>query len=199
MLQLTMQSFYAKTGVLVLSSHVLILLLMVLGGYDAVEKQSHPVLSGEIIELESAISSKTVARQFTADDRIDKSNTTIKVVAPDGHEQKNQVQAHSAAAAPISMPSSDFAALNNPKPPYPISSRENGEQGRVYLNACVNEYGRIDRLDLAKSSGFHALDRSALNTVRHWEFIPARQNGKAIAMCYRLPIHFVLSGQRNLH
>jgi TonB family protein len=95
--------------------------------------------------------------------------------------------------APITPPSADLLELRNPKPPYPISSRENGEQGAVMLYACISDHGKVERLDLAQSSGHPALDRSALNTVRHWSFRPAQESGKAIPMCYRLPIRFLLS------
>jgi TonB family protein len=95
--------------------------------------------------------------------------------------------------APTTPPSADLLELRNPKPPYPISSRENGEQGAVMLYACISDHGKVERLDLAQSSGHPALDRSALNTVRHWSFRPAQESGKAIPMCYRLPIRFLLS------
>lgn len=110
-----------------------------------------------------------------------------------GYTQSITTPDRSAIDAPVSMPSVDSIVLNNPKPPYPISSRENGEQGRVYLSACINERGNIERLNLLKSSGYSALDKSALNAVRHWQFTPAQQSGKPISMCYRLPIHFILS------
>jgi len=96
-------------------------------------------------------------------------------------------------SAPITPPSADAYELRNPKPPYPISSRENGEEGAVMLYACVSDHGKVERLDLAQSSGHPALDRSALNTVRHWSFRPAQVSGKSIPMCYRLPIRFLLS------
>jgi protein TonB len=96
-------------------------------------------------------------------------------------------------SAPITPPSADANELRNPKPPYPISSRENGEQGAVMLYACITDHGKVERLDLAQSSGHPALDRSALNAVRHWSFRPAQEGGKAIPMCYRLPIRFLLS------
>lgn len=96
-------------------------------------------------------------------------------------------------SAPITPPSADLLELRNPKPHYPISSRENGEQGAVMLYACITDHGKVARLDLAQSSGHPALDRSALNTVRHWSFRPAQESGRAIPMCYRLPIRFLLS------
>ena len=96
-------------------------------------------------------------------------------------------------SVPITPPSADLLELRNPKPHYPISSRENGEEGAVMLYACVSNHGKVERLDLAQSSGHPALDRSALNTVRHWSFRPAQESGKSIPMCYRLPIRFLLS------
>jgi protein TonB len=96
-------------------------------------------------------------------------------------------------SAPITSPSADAFMAHNPKPPYPISSRENGEQGAVMLYACITDHGKVERVDLAQSSGHPALDRSALNTIRHWRFRPAQESGKPIPMCYRLPIRFLLS------
>jgi protein TonB len=95
--------------------------------------------------------------------------------------------------AQIAPPSADAYAALNPKPPYPISSRENGEQGAVMLYACITDHGKVERVDLAQSSGYPALDRSALNTIRQWSFRPAQESGKSIPMCYRLPIRFLLS------
>jgi TonB family protein len=198
MIKLIMRSPYIRTGFLVLAFHAFFLFLMVYGEHGTVEKGSNLVLVREVIELKSALVSKAVNKYSAIEKSIPKSDAKIKHFYPAGDEQINTAQVHSVASASLSLPSADSSVLNNPKPPYPISSRENGEEGRVYLSACINEHGKIDRLDLAKSSGFHALDRSALNTVRHWEFIPAHQNGKAIALCYRLPIHFVLSSHLNL-
>jgi protein TonB len=96
-------------------------------------------------------------------------------------------------AASIMQPSADIYAHRNPKPPYPISSRENGEQGAVMLYACITDHGKVERVYLAQSSGYPALDRSALNTIRHWSFRPAQESGKSIPMCYQLPIRFLLS------
>jgi len=194
-----MPSIYLRTGFIVLAFHGVILCFMVYRSHGTVDKTSNFVLVREIVELESAVISKAIDRHPASKKSTSKSSTTINHVYLDGHEQLNQAQVHFAAAAPVTMPSADSLSLNNPKPPYPISSRENGEQGRVHLTACIDEYGKIDRLDLYQSSGHPALDRSALNAVRRWEFIPAHQNGKAVAICYRLPINFVLSHHRNFH
>jgi len=183
---------------LVIASHALILLALDSWVFSAMNKRSNIVLAGLIIELESASVSKVVTRQSIVQERSPKNKPTIQSESVVGQKQALPVHVDTATAAPISMPSLDSIALRNPKPPYPISSRENGEQGRVYLSVCINERGKIERLDLEKSSGYAALDRSALNTVRHWEFIPAHQYGKPISICYRLPINFILAGNLNM-
>jgi protein TonB len=116
---------------------------------------------------------------------------------PSAHDDDSIIMAKGNATelmtATITPPSADVHALRNPMPHYPISSRENGEQGAVMLYACITDHGKVERVDLAQSSGYPALDRSALNTIRHWSFRPAQESGKSIPMCYRLPIRFLLS------
>jgi len=198
MLQLITPSNNFRAFVFVIASHALILWALDSWVFSTINKGSNVILAGLMIELESASMSKVVARQSKAQERSPKNNTMIQSESLAGQKQVVPVHDDTATAAPISMPSLDSIALSNPKPPYPISSRENGEQGRVYLSACINERGKIERLDLAKSSGHVALDRSALNTVRHWEFIPAYQHGKPIPICYRLPINFILASNFNI-
>jgi protein TonB len=148
-----------------------------------------------VIELRSAASQYGAASQPKAVPSLSKAIGVVH--SPSTHGDDSVIASHGNAselmAAPITPPSADVHALRNPKPPYPISSRENGEQGAVMLYACITDHGRVERVDLAQSSGYPALDRSALNTIRHWSFRPAQESGKSIPMCYRLPIRFLLS------
>lgn len=83
--------------------------------------------------------------------------------------------------------------LANPKPPYPSLSRRLGEEGTVRLNILVNPDGSVARLELAKSSGYPRLDRSAIDTVQSsWKFEPARQGGMPVAAWVIVPIQFTL-------
>ncbi|MDP2031153.1 MAG: energy transducer TonB [Thiobacillus sp.] len=84
--------------------------------------------------------------------------------------------------------------LNNPKPPYPALSRRLGETGIVKLRVLVNADGSVASVELAKSSGFARLDKSAMDTVlASWKFEPARQGGKAVADWVNFPIDFKLN------
>lgn len=157
--------------------------------------ESPAILYGQLIERESNAIQRTVTSPIHAkQDPINQPNTpTIESSQGLTTDQQPDSRSSNVSSAPISLPSAADPRFNNPKPPYPIASRENGEEGRVWLSLCVSEHGAISRLQLAQSSGHPALDRSALNTVTHWKFHPARQNGSAIPYCYRLPIVFVLA------
>lgn len=159
------------------------------------QPESPAILYGQLLERESNAIQKTVTSPIHAkQDPMNQPNTST-IESSQGLTTSQQPDSRSSneSFAPISLPSAADPRFNNPKPPYPIASRENGEEGRVWLSLCVSEHGAISRLQLAQSSGHPALDRSALNTVTHWKFHPARQNGAAIPYCYRLPIVFVLA------
>ncbi|WP_286224490.1 energy transducer TonB [Polynucleobacter sp. HIN6] len=159
------------------------------------QPESPTILYGHLVERESNTIQKTVISPIHAkQDPINQASTpTIESSQGIITSQQPDSRHSNVSSAPISLPSAADPRFNNPKPPYPIASRENGEEGRVWLSLCVSEDGAISRLQLAQSSGHPALDRSALNTVTHWKFHPARQNGAAIPYCYRLPIIFVLT------
>lgn len=86
----------------------------------------------------------------------------------------------------------DVAALNNPKPAYPLAARRRGMQGRVLLAAHVRMDGVCAEVHLKQSSGYALLDESALEAVRHWRFLPAQRGGVAIDSWVEVPVNFRL-------
>jgi periplasmic protein TonB len=83
---------------------------------------------------------------------------------------------------------------DNPPPSYPFRARRRGEQGTVTLHVLVAADGAVERVELAESSGFDALDRAALETVRsRWRFVPARRGGAAVESWVLVPIRFTLA------
>ena len=84
------------------------------------------------------------------------------------------------------------AYLNNPSPAYPLVSKRSGEQGRVMLDVYVNKDGLVEKININKSSGFSRLDNAALNTVKKWQFVPAKKNGNIESSWVQVPINFVL-------
>jgi protein TonB len=116
----------------------------------------------------------------------------------------------SAPAAPASVPAAELAPspppvpvavvppnfsadyLDNPPPAYPSISRRMGEQGKVVLRVLVSAKGAPDKVELKSSSGSNRLDDTAVETVRHWRFVPARQGEEPVAAWVLVPITFTL-------
>jgi periplasmic protein TonB len=82
----------------------------------------------------------------------------------------------------------------NPAPAYPDWARRSNQQGTVVLRVLVAADGSVTRVEIARSSGFDSLDRSALATVRaRWRFVPANRGGLAVASWVLVPIRFALA------
>lgn len=60
-----------------------------------------------------------------------------------------------------------------------------GDQGEVRLDVYIGADGTVQDVQLRKSSGSPLLDRSAIDTVRHWRFRPATADGIPVAEWYR--------------
>lgn len=61
---------------------------------------------------------------------------------------------------------------------------------RVFVNAA----GSADQVQIRNSSGHNLLDQAALNAVRRWRFVPARQGDQPVAAWVLVPITFTLEG-----
>lgn len=190
-----MQFSHWKLGFVVSGLHVAFFIAIAHPGLQLLDHSIQSAKSSQVIELRSDAPENRVANKSIAEPSLSKAMGVVHPPSARGDAAIIAAKGNASEliSAPITPPSADVYALRNPKPPYPISSRENGEQGAVMLYACITDHGKVERVDLAQSSGHPALDRSALNTVRHWSFRPAQDSGKSIPMCYRLPIRFLLS------
>lgn len=93
---------------------------------------------------------------------------------------------------PIVEARHDVASLNNPKPPYPLSARRRGLEGRVLIAAQVRADGSCAEARVRQSSGYSLLDDSARDAVRRWRFVPARHGDKPVDSWVEVPIVFRL-------
>jgi len=98
----------------------------------------------------------------------------------------------SSISSPAAKTFRDRDIFLNPKPIYPLLSRRMREQGAVHLKLCIDERGDVESIQLAKSSGYEKLDRSAIDGVRQWKFSALESQDQTISHCYHLPIHFRL-------
>ena len=99
-----------------------------------------------------------------------------------------------AAPVPVIPPNFNADYLDNPPPVYPALSRRLSEQGKVMLRVLVNARGGADKIELKSSSGSSRLDDAALETVKHWRFVPARQGDQPVPAWVLIPITFTLKG-----
>ena len=97
-------------------------------------------------------------------------------------------------AAPVTPPNFNADYLNNPAPAYPAIARRQGHQGKVVLRVYVNAAGGAERAEIRSSSGYSTLDQAALNAVRRWRFVPARQGDQPVAAWVLVPLTFTLEG-----
>ena len=101
-----------------------------------------------------------------------------------------------AVAAPVAPqpvpPRFDAAYLNNPPPAYPSVSRRLGEEGKVMLRVFVEPNGTPSQVKIHQHSGFPRLDAAALDAVRQWRFVPARQGTDQVGAWVLVPIAFNL-------
>lgn len=96
---------------------------------------------------------------------------------------------------PVVQPRFDAAYLDNPRPPYPGVSRRLGEEGEVRLRVQVDPAGLAQQVEIQQGSGYPRLDQAALETVRQWRFVPARQGDQPVAAWVIVPIQFTLRSQ----
>jgi periplasmic protein TonB len=99
-----------------------------------------------------------------------------------------------AGNGPDRGPTVDASFQGNRLPDYPAMSRRLGEQGVVVLRVFITPDGRASDVALVKSSGSTRLDRSAMDAVRQWRFVPARQAGQPVGAWYEWRWEFRLDG-----
>jgi protein TonB len=92
----------------------------------------------------------------------------------------------------VTAPFGRAGYLNNPPPQYPNLAARNGWQGTVLLKVRVLSTGRVDEVEVQKSSGFKLLDEEAKATVRTWQFTPSKRGSAAIDGWATVPIEFKL-------
>ncbi len=89
-------------------------------------------------------------------------------------------------------PRFDADYLDNPAPVYPRLSKRLGEVGNVMLMVFVDADGRPGQIDIQTSSRYERLDQAAVEAVRRWKFLAAKQGERAVAAWVLVPIYFSL-------
>jgi protein TonB len=110
-----------------------------------------------------------------------------------GHPTRSEVMATD-TAAPKEM---SFGSTNGPAfrtqaiPAYPALARRHGKEGVVLLRLNISKTGQLTQIEVLQDPGYGFSD-AAHEAVRNSSFMPARHNGKPVAVWATLPIRFTL-------
>jgi protein TonB len=76
-------------------------------------------------------------------------------------------------------------------PTYPLGARMRGEEGVVIVRVTVNRWGHAEKVEVIKSSGYAALDDSAVDALKRARFV-AKNGGTIMGGEVTLPFRFKL-------
>jgi protein TonB len=93
---------------------------------------------------------------------------------------------------PVTPPFGRAGYLNNPAPAYPPVAARLGLEGTVLLRVRVLSSGRVESVEVQKSSGSKPLDEAAVLTVKKWLFTPSKRGDLPIDGWATVPIEFKL-------
>lgn len=135
-----------------------------------------------------------VPRLDSAAPAIASTRTAVTSGADEPIHPPQDAGGESCCEEPLVEARADAAALNNPKPPYPLAARRQGIEGRVLLDVHVRPDGTCAEVRIRASSGHRLLDQAALDAVRRWRFLPARRGARTVDSWVVVPIRFHLDG-----
>lgn len=69
-------------------------------------------------------------------------------------------------------------------PYYPSALKDAGVSGRAVVRGVIDTDGRVESLELLKSTGNSILDDNAMNAFRKWRFTPAKNDSGKKVRCY---------------
>ena len=93
------------------------------------------------------------------------------------------------------FPGGDYALMNfiRANIQYPTTAQEAGTQGTVLVRFVVRYTGKLTNIKALEGVG-NGLDKEALRVVKEMpDWIPGRDNGKAVSAYYTVPIKFKLN------
>lgn len=148
------------------------------------EAAKEPIVQDRVVKEQAAEQYEVAVAPVTAESVA---KAAEPVLAEDAEPQKSEVE------PVIEQPKFGAAYLNNPAPDYPQLARRLGEQGRVMLKVLVTESGQAERVHIEISSGYSKLDQAAVEAVKKWSFIPAKQSNQPISVYVLVPVKFTLN------
>ena len=82
--------------------------------------------------------------------------------------------------------------IDRVKPAYPAAAKRLNQQGRVVVRIYVSVSGKIEKVEIAESSGSSLLDDAALSAAQRSRLRPAYVGNRPIDSKVEAPYRFVL-------
>jgi len=101
---------------------------------------------------------------------------------------KGRLELHKISHLPDLPPLAKHMTLSAPQPIYPLEARQKRIQGSGVWKVVVAKDGRVDSIQLIKSTGSKLLDDAAEKALRQWRFEPG------LAKDISVPVRFTMSG-----
>ena len=86
---------------------------------------------------------------------------------------------------------------HQPTPEYPRMGLKVGVEGFVILEAVLRKHGRIEEIKVLRplAKGKLGFEKAAMDTLRQWQFIPGKVNGKPADVRMTLKVDFRLTNR----
>lgn len=91
---------------------------------------------------------------------------------------------------PTHPPEQDISYNSHYWPRFPAEAAKAGHYGQVMLLIHVSAKGESDDIRVETSSGYPELDASAVDTAKHWIYMPAAKDGVHQPGWIRIPVSF---------
>ncbi len=140
--------------------------------------KSHPTLPAPQIVSSTPVAEATPVAEPTPTPTLE---PTVPVEAPveiaASVEPEIVAPAKKAVVIPPFQPP---VAIENPQPTYPAAARKRKEIGTIVLKVLVSETGRVVRVVVDDGLAGSHIEAAAIETVLHWKYEPATENGHPI-------------------
>ena len=82
--------------------------------------------------------------------------------------------------------------IKRDNPPYPRVAKREGWEGTVVLRMNISADGDVGKVTIQESSGYPALDESAMQSAKTWRFDPAKDGEFSVSAVVFAPVTFNL-------
>ncbi len=163
------------------------------------EAEYIPPEDREIVKPPEQIAKPEIELELDFDDEDDEDDEDIVIIKTINKTTLEKVLVEAPSSGEDKTP--DFVPyevgpvpIKQVRAEYPSRFKKLGIQGSVFLKVEVLKSGKVREVKVLKSlqAGPGGLDEAAIKAVKQWEYQPAQNNGKPVAVWVKFPYVFKL-------